>query len=64
MINEYAKQQGIIFVFISQIDRSYDLLDQQLPGIENIRLPNPLNLKLFDKACFISNGEARVTSIV
>ena len=63
LIKEYAKRRGIIFILISQIDRSYDLMDQQYPGIENIRLPNPLNLKLFDKACFISNGETTVTSI-
>ena len=46
-------------VLISQIDRSYDPSKKPFPGLDDVRLPNPLDLKLFDKACFVHDGEMR-----
>lgn len=56
----FAKERGFIFVFISQISREYDYSTKPLPDVGDVRLPNPLDLKLFDKACFLNNGELRV----
>jgi replicative DNA helicase len=53
----FAQDRGVIIVFISQIDRSYDPLKKPYPDIRDIRLPNPLDLKLFNKLCFLNNGE-------
>lgn len=53
----FAKRRGLIAVFITQIDRSFDLQAKQFPDLEDVRLPNPLDLTLFDKACFLNNGE-------
>jgi hypothetical protein len=59
MLKDVAAQRGLIFVFISQIDRSYDPAKKPFPGIEDVRLPNPLDLGLFSKACFLNNGQMR-----
>ncbi|WP_054310974.1 DNA helicase [Mesorhizobium sp. 1M-11] len=55
-VRSFAREKGLIFVFISQIDRSYDLANKPFPDLDDIRLPNPLDLGLFDKACFLNNG--------
>lgn len=56
-LQSFARRRGLTFVFISQIDRSYDPSTKPLPGLEDVRLPNPLDLKLFTKTCFLNNGE-------
>jgi replicative DNA helicase len=54
-----ARDRGLILVFISQIDRSYDPASKPCPDLADIRLPNPLDLSLFCKACFLHDGEVR-----
>ncbi|MEI3850436.1 MULTISPECIES: DNA helicase [Ensifer] len=56
-LRAYARERGLIFVFISQIDRSYDAATKPFPDIGDIRMPNPLDLGLFDKTWFVSKGE-------
>jgi hypothetical protein len=58
----FARAKGLILVFLSQIDRSFDLSDEAVPGPEHVRLPNPLDLRLFDKACFLHQGRMRFTA--
>jgi len=58
-LKSFARDKGLIVVFISQIDRSYDPLVKPCPDLSDIRLPNPLDLKLFDKMCFINNAEVQ-----
>ncbi|WP_065750228.1 DNA helicase [Bradyrhizobium paxllaeri] len=58
-LKSFARDQGLIVVFISQIDRSYDPAARSCPDLRDVRLPNPLNLKLFDKTCFLNNGEVQ-----
>jgi replicative DNA helicase len=58
-LQSFARKRGLIFVFISQIDRSYDPLSKPYPDLEDVRLPNPLDLRLFTKTCFLSNGEVQ-----
>lgn len=54
-----ATERGIVLVFISQIDRSYDPAAKAVPDLGDVRLPNPLDLGLFDKTCFMNGGEVR-----
>ncbi len=56
-LESFARDRGMIFVFISQIDRSYDPLMKPCPGLEDVRLPNPLDLKLFSKTCFLHDNK-------
>jgi replicative DNA helicase len=58
-LKSLARDRGVIIVFISQIDRSYDPAMKPYPDLQDVRLPNPLDLKLFNKTCFLNNGEVR-----
>ncbi|GAB5470508.1 MAG: DNA helicase [Rhodospirillales bacterium] len=62
-LKRFAQDRGAIFLFISQIDRAYDSGQRPCPGLEDVRLPNPLDLGLFDKACFLQNGEIKVQHV-
>jgi replicative DNA helicase len=56
-LKSLARERGLIILCISQIDRSYDPSSKQWPDFADVRLPNPLDLTLFDKAFFLNNGE-------
>ena len=58
-LKSFARDKGLIVVFISQIDRSYDPSTKPCPDLSDVRLPNPLDLKLFDKTCFLNNAEVQ-----
>jgi len=58
-LKSFARDKGLIVVFISQIDRSYDPSVKPCPDLGDVRLPNPLDLKLFDKTCFLNNAEVQ-----
>lgn len=62
-LEAFARERGVVFVFISQIDRRYDPFDKPCPDIGDVRLPNPLDLSLFSKACFINAGEMRLQAM-
>lgn len=59
VLQSFARERGVVFVFISQIDRSYDPASKAYPDLDDIRLSNPIDLGLFSKTCFLNNGEAR-----
>lgn len=59
LLKAFAQARGVILVFISQIDRSYDPAAKPLPDLTDVRLPNPLDLTLFSKTCFLNNGDVR-----
>lgn len=58
-LKSFARDRGLIVVFVSQIDRSYDPSKKPFPGVQDVRLPNPVDLYLFNKTCFISKGEVQ-----
>lgn len=58
-LKSFARDKGLIVVFISQIDRSYDPATKPCPDLSDVRLPNPLDLKLFDKMCFMNQSEVQ-----
>ncbi|MCP3389082.1 DNA helicase [Bradyrhizobium sp. CCGB12] len=58
-LKSFARDKGLIVVFISQIDRSYDPSIKPCPDLSDVRLPNPLDLTLFDRTCFINNAEVQ-----
>ncbi|MDB5501722.1 MAG: helicase [Tardiphaga sp.] len=55
-LKSFARDRGLVIVFISQIDRAYDPSKKPYPEMQDVRLPNPLDLTLFDKTCFLNNG--------
>jgi replicative DNA helicase len=56
-LSDFARRTGTIFGFLSQIDRSFDAQGKRLPDLEDIRLPNALDLGLFTKACFMHDRD-------
>jgi replicative DNA helicase len=59
-LKSFAKARGIIIICISQIDRSYDPAKKPYPDCRDVRLPNPLDLTLFDKMVFLNNGKVQL----
>ncbi|OKO82179.1 DNA helicase [Bradyrhizobium sp. AS23.2] len=58
-LKSFARDKGLIVVFISQIDQSYDPSIKSCPDVSDVRLPNPLDLALFDKTCFLNKLEVQ-----
>jgi replicative DNA helicase len=63
VLKSFARDRGLIIVFISQIDRSYDPSKKRCPDIRDVRLPNPLNFRLFNKTCFLNKGEVQFQAV-
>jgi replicative DNA helicase len=63
VLQEFARKTGVVLGFISQIDRSFDPERKLMPGIRDIRLPNPIELGIFSKACFLHDGEIRLQDV-
>ncbi len=61
-LRDHAQTQSLIIIMISQIDRSYDLSTKTVPDISDVRLPNPIDMGLFTKACFLHEGEFVISS--
>jgi replicative DNA helicase len=62
-LQKFARQTSVILAFISQIDRTYDPESKPLPDMQDIRLPNKVDVGLFSKACFPHEGKARFQAI-
>ena len=62
VLKEFAVSTNVIFVFISQIDRSFELNERELPSIEDVRLPNLVDLTLFNKMYFLNDGNLKVAT--
>lgn len=58
-LREFARSTGTILCFISQIDRDFDPAGDPVPGVQHIRLPNPIDRGIFSKACFLHQGKVR-----
>ncbi len=62
-LKHFARQHQAIIVCLSQVHRRYDPAIKPLPALTDIRLPNPLDLKLFDKACLLGRGKVQVGAV-
>ena len=61
-LEAFAREAGAIMIAISQVDRAFDPAQKRLPDIADIRLPNPLDLAIFTKTCFLHDGEIELRS--
>lgn len=62
-LGAFARERGLVIVFISQIDQTYDPQRKRVPDLGDVRLPNPLDLRLFQKSCFLHAGEMRFGAV-
>ena len=63
-LKSFARERGLVMVFLSQIDRSYISSAGIFPTLDDVRLPNPLDLTLFNKACFLHDGKLQFSASV
>lgn len=62
-LRDFSVDKGIATICISQVWRTFDAAQQAFPTLADIRLPNPLDLGLFTKACFLNDGKIRFEAI-
>lgn len=62
-LRRLALSNGFVLAFISQIDRRFDDAGEAPPSVDDLRLPNPVDLAAFSKACFIHGGVARLQRV-
>lgn len=55
-LKAFAGASGARLVVLSQVHRSYDPVRKPLPDWTDVRLPNPVDLSLFDRGCFLNDG--------
>lgn len=58
-LHDFARKNGTVLGFISQIDRSFDPEIKPLPDMADIRLPNRIDRGVFSKACFLHDGRVQ-----
>lgn len=59
-LKTFARASGAIVVAISQINRAFDRDRRTMPALADVRLPNPVDLGVFTKTCFLHEGEVRL----
>lgn len=60
VLHRFARERSLKVAVISQIDRKFESAERSMPGVEDLRLPNPVDLNLFDRKCFLHEGEVAV----
>lgn len=58
-LHAYVRKTGATLLLISQIDRRFDG-SAGLPGQTDLRLPNPVDLSLIDRAVYLHDGTLRI----
>lgn len=56
-LKDFALRQNVVLVFLSQVRRDFEASGKALPDLEDVRLPNPLDLSLFTRAAFLQEGQ-------
>lgn len=64
VLQAFARTTGVILAVVSQIDRSYEPQAAPVPGLSDLRLPNPIPPGSFSKACFLHAGEVRFQNLI
>lgn len=59
-LKKFATESGAIVILISQIDRSFDLSPSDMPSLDDVRLPNPVDLSIFGRRCFLHDSEVQI----
>ncbi len=62
-LRQFARSSGSVVVFISQLKRRSGVSSKRFPGPRDLRLPNPADVGLFDKALFLHGGQSRLRSV-
>lgn len=63
VLQAYAKRTGATVILISQIDRAFETTASEVPTLADVRMPNQFDPALFDKACFLHDGDVRIATM-
>jgi replicative DNA helicase len=63
LLKTFAMRRGIVMLLLSQVDRHFDDAKSRLPALGDVRQPNPLDLSLFNKTCFLHKGIVEFAAI-
>ncbi len=56
----FTQQRGLITVCLSQVNRAFEGSTRAVPTRADVHQPNPLNLDVFTKGCFLHDGRMRI----
>ena len=56
LLQRFAAQTGAVVLCLSQIDRTYRAQKGRTPEWSDVRMPNPIDPGVFDKAFFLHDG--------
>lgn len=62
-LGDFAQGADATVIAISQIDRSFEGSGRDMPGLSDVRLPNPADLSHFSRMCFLHDGKLRIEAI-
>lgn len=62
-LKQFAKEKECIIIFLSQVQRSIESRVDKRPKIDDVKLVNPLDLKLFNKALFLHKEAKQVGKV-
>ena len=57
LLKSHAVELGLVVVFVAQIARAFDSSSKPVPDLTDIRMPNPVDLTVFNKAVFVHDGK-------
>lgn len=63
MLSNFAKQRKLIIVMVSQIKRDFEQSGKPYPELEHVRKLSPMDLRHFDKTCFLNSGEIQISTV-
>ncbi|UXM95037.1 DNA helicase [Bartonella sp. HY329] len=63
LLKTFAKNKKIILIFITQIDRKFEVSGRDFPDVKDIRLPNPIDLSIFNAACLLHNKNVKLINL-
>jgi hypothetical protein len=58
-LKRFAQGNRATVVCLAQIRREYSPRARAIPSFEDVRLPNPVDLSLFDRGCFLQAGKVQ-----
>ena len=61
-LKKFARQTGCVILFISQMHREIEVRTNKKPRLDDIWLPNPLDLKLFNKIVLLHRDASNPTT--
>lgn len=59
-LRAFTRARGLVTVCLSQIDRAFERSARPVPTFTDVHLPNPLDLTLFTKGCFLHKGRLEI----